>query len=186
MSGDPDAGVLGADVLDQLPATIGIFTGPDLVVRYANPLYAALAGGRDLVGRPVAEVFSEPENRGVVDALRRVYETGDAITGQEWSGVAADPATGKRSRLFFDFTYVPLRAADGVVVGAMVHAIEVTRLVEGRREAEVTLERMTLLQRATAALTAALSPADVGQATVAEAMEALGADGGSLGLVDEG
>jgi serine phosphatase RsbU (regulator of sigma subunit) len=187
MSDEPDgATLLGADVLDQLPATIGIFTGPDLVVRYANPLYAALAGDRELLGRPVAEVFAEPENRGVVDALRRVYETGDAITGQEWSGVAADPDTGRRRTLFFDFAYVPLRAADGEVVGAMVHAIDVTRLVEGRRQAEVTVERLTLLQRATAALTAALSPADVGQATVAQAMSALGADGGSLGLVDDG
>jgi serine phosphatase RsbU (regulator of sigma subunit) len=179
------ADLLDADVLDQLPATIGIFSGPELVVRYANPLYAALAGDRELVGRPVAEVFAEPENRGVVDALRRVYATGDAITGQEWSGVAADPVTGQRRTLYFDFTYVPLRDGDGEVVGAMVHAIDVTRLIEGRNEAEVMVERLTLLQRATAALTGALSPADVGQATVSQAMEALGADGGSLGLVDD-
>jgi serine phosphatase RsbU (regulator of sigma subunit) len=179
-------GSLGADVLDQLPATIGIFTGPNLVVRYANPLYAALAGGRELLGRPVAEVFSEPENRGVVNALRRAYETGEAVTGEEWSGLAADPATGLPRMFYFDFTYVPLRAPDGEVVGAMVHAMDVTRLVEARREAEVTVERITRLQRATAALTAALSPADVGQATVMQAMESLGADGGSLGLVEDG
>jgi serine phosphatase RsbU (regulator of sigma subunit) len=180
------AALLGADVLDQLPATIGIFTGPDLVVRYANPLYTALAGGRELIGRPVAEVFPEPENRGVVDALRSVYATGEAVAGQERSGLATDPATGRRRTLYFDFAYVPLRAADGEVIGAMVHAIDVTRLVEGRREAEVTVERISRLQRATAALTGALSPSDVGQATVAQAMEALGADGGSLGLVDDG
>jgi serine phosphatase RsbU (regulator of sigma subunit) len=182
---DP-GGSLGADVLDQLPATIGIFMGPDLVVRYANPLYAALAGDRPLLGRPVAEAFPEPENRGVVEALRRAYETGETVTGQEWSGRAEDPATGLPRTYYFDFTYVPLRAPGGEVLGAMVHAMDVTRLVEARREAEVTVERITRLQRATAALTAALSPADVGQATVVQAMEALGADGGSLGLVDDG
>jgi serine phosphatase RsbU (regulator of sigma subunit) len=186
MSDERDrGGSLDADVLDQLPATIGIFMGPDLVVRYANPLYAALAGGRELLGRPVAEVFAEPENHGVVEALRRAYETGEAVTAEEWSGRADDPATGLPRTYYFDFTYVPLRAHDGEVVGAMVHAMEVTRLVEARREAEVTVERITRLQRATAALTAALSPADVGQATVVQAMEALGADGGSLGLVDD-
>ena len=53
----PGAEVRVGEVLDQLPATIGIFTGPDLVVVYANPLYAALAAERPLLGRPVAEVF---------------------------------------------------------------------------------------------------------------------------------
>src|SRR5690349_6219311 len=157
MSGDPDAGVLGADVLDQLPATIGIFTGPDLVVRYANPLYAALAGGRPLLGRPVAEVFHEPENQAVVEALHRAYATGETVVGQEWSGRASDPETGEARTLWFDFTYVPLRDRDGDVVGAMVHAIEVTRLVEGRAQLEGAVERLSRLQRATAALTAALS-----------------------------
>jgi serine phosphatase RsbU (regulator of sigma subunit) len=173
------------EVLDQLPATVGIFAGPDLIVRYANPLYAALAGGRPLLGRPVAEVFSEPENRGVVDALRRAYETGEPVSGQEWSGRAADPSTGEPRTLYFDFTYVPLRTAGGEVVGAMVHAMEVTRLVEARGEAEAIAERMARLQRATAALATAVSASDVGLATVTQAMESLGADGGSLGLLGD-
>src|SRR5919199_4089201 len=81
------AGVRVEDVLDQLPATIGIFTGPDLVVAYANPLYAALAGDRPLLGRPVAEVFDEPENARFVAALRQAYESGETVHGVEWSGV---------------------------------------------------------------------------------------------------
>ena len=300
-----DSRVRVEEVLDQLPATLGIFTGPDLVVRYANPLYLALAGGRPLVGRPAAEVFDEPENRGVVRALRRVYETGEAVSGQEWSGLTADPATGTPRTLYFDFTYVPLRGAGGEVLGAMVHAMDVTRLVaaraaaeeserrlrllseggvvgvltggrEGiveandtflalvgrsrseletsplawdavtppewraatkaalrevattgrvgpfekeyvrpdgsrvavivgsvrleaeplrvmsvvidqtaRHEAEVTVERIARLQRATAALAGAASPEEVGEATVVQAAESLGADAGALGLIED-
>jgi PAS domain S-box-containing protein len=54
-----------------------------------------------------------------------------------------------------------------------------------RQEAEVTVERIARLQRATAALGVAMSAADVGDATVAQAVEALGADAGALGLVDD-
>jgi PAS domain S-box-containing protein len=142
------AGVRVEDVLDQLPATIGIFTGPDLVVAYANPLYAALAGDRELVGRPVAEVFDEPQNARVVEALRRCYESGELVRGQEWAGVAPDPRTGRPRAVWFDFAYVPLRAADGQVVGAMVHAMEVTELVEARRGAEESERRLRLLTNA--------------------------------------
>jgi PAS domain S-box-containing protein len=140
-----DAPVRLDEVLDQLPATVGVFTGPDLVVRYANPLYAALAGRRAMIGRPVAEVFPEPENQRVVEALHRAYETGETISGQQWSGVAADPATGDTRTLYFDFTYVPLRTPEGDVVGALVHAMEVTRLVEAREDAEDAERRLRLL-----------------------------------------
>lgn len=140
-----DARVRVEEVLDQLPATLAIFTGPDLVVRYANPHYTALAGGRELIGRPAAEIFGEPENRSVVRALRRVYHTGEPVSGQEWSGLTADPASGLPRTLYFDFTYVPLRGADGTVLGAMVHATDVTRLVAARATAEESERRLRLL-----------------------------------------
>jgi PAS domain S-box-containing protein len=136
------------DVLDQLPATIGIFSGPDLVVVYANPHYAALAAGRQLVGRPVAEVFDEPENAAFVSTLHRAFATGETIHGEEWGGVAPDPATGLPHPVWFDFTYVPLRSSSGEVRGAIVHATEVTRLVEARRAAEESERRLRLLAEA--------------------------------------
>jgi PAS domain S-box-containing protein len=147
IGGEPPSDALArvGEVLDQLPATVGIFSGPDLVVRYANPLYTALAGDRQLLGRPVAEVFGEPENQAVVAALRRAYETGEAVSGEEWSGRAVDPRTGALRTLFFDFTFVPLRSREGDIVGAMVHAMDVTRLVEARATAQESERRLRLL-----------------------------------------
>jgi PAS domain S-box-containing protein len=312
------------DVLDQLPAVIGIFTGPELRVAYANPGYAALAGGRQLLGRPVAEVFGEPEHARFLALLHDTLRSGRPAQEREWGGIVADRATGEHSPVWFDFAYVPLRAPGGEPVGVIVHATDVTRLVGARRtaseserrlrllteggvvgvivadedrileandafldlvgrdraeleagtlswvrmtppeyqrasaaavarvrevgrgepfekdylrpdgsrvpvlvatvrldadpyraltvvidqsarraaeeererlltseraarhDAEVTAERIARLQRATAALGAALSPAEVGEATVTHAVEALGADAGSLGLVDDG
>jgi PAS domain S-box-containing protein len=55
-----------------------------------------------------------------------------------------------------------------------------------RQRAEVTVDRIARLQRATARLGGALAPEEVGDITVTEALEGLGADAGALGLIDEG
>jgi PAS domain S-box-containing protein len=64
------------------------------------------------------------------------------------------------------------------------------RLLEAERtarhRAEVTVDRIGRLQRATARLGAALAPEDVGDIAVTEALEGLGADAGALGLIDDG
>jgi PAS domain S-box-containing protein len=55
-----------------------------------------------------------------------------------------------------------------------------TREREARREAELAADRTARLQRATAALSAASSEAEVGDVVVSQAIEAFGADAGAL------
>jgi PAS domain S-box-containing protein len=142
------AGAGLGDLLDQLPAIIGVFCGPDLVVEYANPGLAAVAGGRPLLGRPVGEVFDEPENRRFVERLRETLRTGQPVREHEWGGVLSDPAGGGLIPAWFDFAYVPLRSPDGRVVGAIVHATDVSGLVETRRAAAESERRLRLLAEA--------------------------------------
>jgi len=47
----------------QAPAGICILEGPDLVFDLVNPRYQALFPGKDLLGRPVAEVFPEKSSK---------------------------------------------------------------------------------------------------------------------------
>ena len=58
--------------------------------------------------------------------------------------------------------------------------LALTREREARREAELAADRTGRLQRATAALSAASSAAEVGDVVVTQAMEAFGADAGAL------
>jgi PAS domain S-box-containing protein len=59
-----------------------------------------------------------------------------------------------------------------------------TREREARREAELAADRTGRLQRATAALSSASSPAEVGDVVVVQAMEAFRAEAGALAFLD--
>jgi PAS domain S-box-containing protein len=122
------------ELLDRVPAVIAVVRGPDHLVEYANPLFLALAACEPVVGRPVGELFTQPENRPFVDLLDRVYATGEPATGEEWRGVV-----GEGVERWFDFAFVPLRN------GVMIHAVEVSRLVAARRHAEESERRFRLL-----------------------------------------
>src|ERR1700742_3664937 len=74
------------EVLDRVPAVVAVFRGPEHVVEYGNPLFLGLPAGEPLLGRPVAEVFTQPENRKFIDLLDRVYVSGEPAHGEEWAG----------------------------------------------------------------------------------------------------
>jgi PAS domain S-box-containing protein len=133
------------EVLDRLPAVIGVFRGPHHVVEYGNPLFLSLAGGEPLLGRPVAEVFTQPENRKFIELLDRVYASNEPAQGEEWPGRVADDETGEEVEKYFDFAFVPLRSGSGAVGGVLVHAVEVSRLVAARSHAEESERRLRAL-----------------------------------------
>jgi PAS domain S-box-containing protein len=132
------------DVLDRLPAVVAIFRGPHHVVEYGNPLFLALAGGEPLVGRPVAEVFTQEANRKFIAQLDRVFETGEPVHGEEWPARVAD-VTGEEVDRYFDFTFVPLHVGADAVGGVLAHAVEVSRLVEARGQAHESERRLKAL-----------------------------------------
>jgi len=111
------------EILDALPAVVGAFRGPDHVVEFANPHYRRLVGGAPMVGRPLAELFDQPENRPFIDALDQVYETGEPVAGR------AAPALIDGETVYYDFNFTPLRDAAGATQGVLVHASDVTAQV---------------------------------------------------------
>jgi serine phosphatase RsbU (regulator of sigma subunit) len=157
------------DLLDFVPAVIAVLRGPDHVVEYANPSFLEFAPAEHVRGRPIGELFPQPENQGLIDVLDRVYASGEPASGQEWRGVIGEGVV-----RWFDFAFVPVR--DGV----MLHAVEVSRLVEARREAELAADRTARLQRVTSALSAASSGEQVGAVVVDQAVAAFSAAAGAL------
>ncbi len=119
------------EILEQIPAVVAVIRGPDLVIEFANPHYRRLVGDRPMVGRPVAEVFDEPDNRHFVDLLAQVYASGEPFYRQ---GAAGRGPGGED--VFYDFAYVPLRTPDGAVDGVLVHAVDVTAQVGAVEAAE--------------------------------------------------
>ncbi|WP_416356560.1 PAS domain S-box protein [Aureimonas phyllosphaerae] len=121
-------------IFSQSPSFMALLRGPEHRFERVNPGYVRLVGGRDVVGRTVAEVLPETSSQGFIDLLDDVYHRGEAhhsidtpITLQ--SGPDAEP-----QRLFLDFVYQPIRDADGNVVGVFVEGVDVTqRIMSARR-----------------------------------------------------
>ena len=127
------------DVFDQLPAAVCLLRGPDHVFEFTNTRYRELAGDRLFDGLPVAEAMPEMREQGFLDLLDRVYRTGEQFVGREVRAMVL--RDDRLVELFADFTYQPVRGADGHVQGILVHAFDVSEAVRLREELQEALRR---------------------------------------------
>lgn len=167
-------------VLDQLfsGTSVGLAI-MDTSHRYVR-VNAALARmnrrpAEDHLGRTVAEVLG--------DAAPSVSEAIDQVlaTGEPMEGIEVDFDDGHHVLA----SYTPLANADGTPAGVMALVQDVSH----RRRAELALgralNRMTRLQRVTAALSAALTVEQVADVILHDSKEAIGASFGSMAIVTD-
>ncbi|WP_185816904.1 PAS domain-containing protein [Hymenobacter metallilatus] len=118
-------------VLEQIPALICIFEGPEHVFRFVNPPFQALAGNQSLEGRPVAEALPELAGHPLVPLLNHVYRTGESYQLREIRiplAEASDSRQGPAQRCYH-FIYQARRNQHGAIVGVLGFAYDVTDLV---------------------------------------------------------
>ncbi len=178
-------------ILAQWPSPACILLGPDHVFAAASEAYRALVGGRDLLGRPFGQALPEVAGKGYLALLDRVYRTGRAEAGVDVPVRWDRDGDGREEEGFVDYVYEPLRGADGAVIGVMVQLDDVTAHVEAERrlaERHAAADARTgRLQALTAALAAALTPAEVGGVVIEQGTAALGAAAGLIAyLTDDG
>lgn len=132
-------------VFEQSPAAIAVTIGPTHIFRTANAKYLELIGSRNVIGRPVREVFPELVNSGLFDLLDQVYRSGEAVTGTEVEVGLDRTNSGAPEPLYFNFVYQPLFESEDMVWGTMIHAVEVTEQVRARQQLEGTALRLRVL-----------------------------------------
>ncbi len=135
-------------LLMQAPAPICINRGPDHVFEFANPLYVQLVGGRELIGRPVRQVFPELEGQGLFELLDQVLETGEPFVGKEVVAEWDRQGNGTLEKGVFNFVYQPMQGIDGKTEGLITFAFEVTDQVVARQQAEILAESLQSQQQA--------------------------------------
>jgi serine phosphatase RsbU (regulator of sigma subunit)/anti-sigma regulatory factor (Ser/Thr protein kinase) len=173
------------ELLMQVPAVIWRLRGPDHVVELANPLARATVGDPErLVGLPLREAVPSVVGAGVLEMLDGVYRSGDPHTEPEVRIALGADRDGQAEERIYTYVAQPTRDPGGSVDGIVVHAFDVTPQVRARLELQQVLARSARLQRATAALSRALSEHEVGEVILDEAMGALGAAAGALALRD--
>jgi PAS domain S-box-containing protein len=125
-----DAQALLRDVIETVPAAICLLTGTDFEFAYVNAAYERLVPGRSLIGRKVADVFSEVDPSQHLARLRRVLETGEIEYAPEVRTIYDRGLTGSTSEAFFSTVLGPLHRHDGRIVGVVAATSEVTQQVQ--------------------------------------------------------
>ena len=122
-------------VFAQAPVAIVVFRGREFVVEMANATYRALLGGREVVGRRLADVVPEL-SQNVWDTLYRVIDTGEPFIANEWHIPYDSDENGAIEDHWFNVAYNPLRDFDGAVSGMIAVLTDVTAQVLARRDLE--------------------------------------------------
>lgn len=134
------------ELLGLIPAAVAVLRGPDHVFSFANDLYRGIVN-RELIGRPFREAVPELANQGIFELLDAVYETCEPFRTREFGADVDVHGTGDLVRIYMDYALLPV-VEDGRSVGILIHAVDVTELVEAREAATTladTLEGASLL-----------------------------------------
>lgn len=127
-----------AQMFEQGPSFMALLSGPSHRIEFANASYRQFVGGRDVIGRTVAEALPDAVSQGYVRLLDEVFASGRAFSSAgsryEVERIAGGPAEIR----YADFIYQPLKDAAKHVTGIFVEGIDVT----DRRRAEASLKRL--------------------------------------------
>ena len=124
------------EVLQQLPAYVAVYHGPDHVYQFVNPPYQSRFPHRSFLGQPFREATPEAVELGVVALFDQVYQTGQPVYFPELEGWFDFHGTGQLEQIFLNLVLHPLRDAQGRIDGVLDFSYNVTEQVRARRQVE--------------------------------------------------
>jgi len=121
------------DLFEQVPASIAVLRGDDLVFEMVNRHHAASARPRrDVIGHRALDVFPHLRSRGFEQMIALVRRTGEPC-------VVKEMAVGDR---WWSFVLAPLPDERGEIDRVMSFSYEVTELVRARQHTEAAVARL--------------------------------------------
>jgi PAS domain S-box-containing protein len=134
-----------AEMFEQGPSFMALLEGPDHRFEFANASYLRLIGGRDVIGKTVAEALPDAATQGYVDKLDAVFASGKSFSSIGSRYAMEVVPGGEVDERFIDFIYQPLKDSAGNVTGIFVEGVDVTE----QKRAEAALKQLneTLEQR---------------------------------------
>jgi len=112
-------------MFEQAPGFMALLEGPDHRFTVANRAFHDLVGGRDLVGRAVANAIPEFAGQGFIEILDEVSQSGEPFVGHSMPlRISASPGT--TEQLFLDVLFQPVTDQEGEPAGIFVQGHNVT------------------------------------------------------------
>jgi PAS domain S-box-containing protein len=125
----------------EAPVATAVYVGQDMVVQIANEAMIRLWGkDSTVIGKHLREALPELEGQPFHQLLDTVYTTGVAYRTEE--GRADLVVDGKLQSFYFNFTYKPLRDAQGNVYAILNMAVDVTAHVQAKQSLKEAQERL--------------------------------------------
>lgn len=121
-------------VFDNSASFLAVAEGPEHRFVLTNKSYLALIGRQNVVGLTVKEALPEVVEQGLLEALDRVYETGEPFVARNRSLMFNPEGGGPPHLRRLDFIYHRLSDETGERIGILAEGHDVTEIVE-RKEA---------------------------------------------------
>lgn len=123
------------------PMPIGIYEGREMRIQTANDaVLKAWEKDRSVVGKTFREALPELEGQPFYDILDNVYLTG--VPYEAFEERVNLMRNGRIAPTYWNFSYTPLRNANGEIYGVMNTAAEVTELVQAKQQLLATEEAL--------------------------------------------
>ncbi len=131
-------------MVESAPFPIGVYTGRQMLIRFANQAIIDVYGkGPDVIGKSYLELLPELADQQIFAQLLAVYDSGIPFaSGTQRVMIEHD---GTLVPYYFNYNFTPLFDANGQVYGVMNTAAEVTELELARQALEASEGRYRLL-----------------------------------------
>ncbi len=134
-------------MFEQAPGFIAVLEGPQHCFKLVNPAYDRLTGGRDVIGKPVAEALPETVAQGFTGILDRVFASGEPFVGRRIPVRLHRSEAPEAEQRWLDFVYQPVLGHDGRTLGIFVEGNDVTEHVESEQQVAIQSERRDAQRR---------------------------------------
>lgn len=112
-------------MFEQAPGFMALLEGADQKIAVANDAFLDLVGGRDVIGKKLAEALPEFDLQGIDDILSGVARSGEAFVGRAMP-LAVARLDGSTEELLVDLVFQPLAERDGRPAAIFVQGHNVT------------------------------------------------------------
>ncbi len=157
-----------------------VLRGPQHVFEMANTAWRGLAGGRDVIGKPVREALPELAGQGYFELMDEVLASGQPFASRRMRLMLPN-CEGWIDERFLDLTFQPIIGDAGGVRGVFVEGVDVTESVRAEdRQALFIRELHHRVRNTLATVQGVMNSTAKSSATIEEFQEAFAGRIGSL------